>query len=140
MGSDCLNPDCLKPASRLLLTIVTVATRTDRARNRLGRESAGLCVRLTCTFGVEVNGLEPSASTLRIQTGPSAELGIFEKTQVDHHFDRPLLTNVDPCYPSDRARIARRKATATTRRNRDAERWLPRTVAWECHLPPGTRS
>ena len=35
---------------------------------------------------VEVNGLEPSASTLRIQTGRSCDLGLYEKPQLNRHF------------------------------------------------------
>jgi hypothetical protein len=62
---------------------------------------------------VEVKGLEPSASTLRIQTGPCSDLGIYENTQLDRHFGRPLVTIVDPYSPPNRARIAHKTATAT---------------------------
>jgi hypothetical protein len=62
---------------------------------------------------VEVNGLEPSASTLRIQTSRYSDLGICENTQLDRHFGRPLMSLVDPYSPPNRARIAHETVTAT---------------------------
>jgi hypothetical protein len=49
---------------------------------------------------------------LRIRTGPSADLGICEKTQLDRHLSPPLVTPVDPYTPPDRARIAHETAMA----------------------------
>jgi hypothetical protein len=77
-----------------------------------GASQPGHTTRLTSVFRVEVNGLEPSASTLRIQTGPFADLDIYEKGQLDRHFGRPLPTIVDPHYPPNRARIAHETAMA----------------------------
>jgi len=38
-------------------------------------------------FSVEVSGLEPPTSTLRIQTGPLSDLGAFTQCQLNRHFD-----------------------------------------------------
>jgi hypothetical protein len=64
-------------------------------------------------FRVEVNGLEPSASTLRIQSGLSADLGICGNTQLDRGLGALLATTVDRYSPLNRARIAHERATTT---------------------------
>jgi hypothetical protein len=60
-----------------------------------------------------VNGLEPSASTLRIQTGLSSDPGLYEKSQLDRPFGEPLMTVLDHYRPPSRARIAHGAAIAT---------------------------
>ena len=62
---------------------------------------------------MEVSGLEPPTSTLRIQIGLRSDLSIYEKAQLDRHFGRPLVTFVDPYSPPNRARIAHKTAMAT---------------------------
>jgi hypothetical protein len=52
------------------------------------------------------------SATLRIQTGPFSDLGIYQNTHLDHHFGRPLPTIVDPYCPPNRAQIAHETAIA----------------------------
>jgi len=63
-------------------------------------------------------GVEPTASTLRIQTGLFPDLGNCGYSQLDGRFGKPLATATDPYSPFNRARIAHETV------GNDVETWV----------------